>query len=914
MDWNRYITDFLNRVNSAPEELRNELIAELAEKLSHSETAQVERDRFLSYLQNASDTIAEMDAEGAVIFTTDNWLRQLGYDPAEVKGKSLFGEYFHPEDAPAAAEYLQKVFDTKKTQTGFEYRIRNKAGEYRWHTANLSPVFNESGNVSSIIAVARSIHDRKVAQLELQKRETLYRLLLSTMREGVIMVDNNDVIQYVNPRCCEMFGYKKEEVLGKIGYECFILQADWPVIRRKNEQRRQGLVDDYIVRGKRRDGQIIWLRINGAPMRSEDGIIFGSVGLMTDITESKKNLDALQKSEKKFRDLFENSMAGVFQSTLDDRYISVNKRFAGMFGYDSPQEMIDSVKDIKEIYHHPEERQKLKELLLQNGIVENFEVALKRKDGSVFWTSLSARLNTTDQGVSVVEGANIDITESKSLREQMISSQRLEAIGKLAGGVAHDFNNLLTIILSYSEDILEDLPNHSPLREPAEEIVKAGLRAAKLTRQLLAFSQKQIINTKEMDLNVLVNNLKGIFVRLLGDEIALELNLGPDLLMIKGDSGQMEQALINLVINAKEAMPEGGILKITVNNCKITKADPLWNLGLHASDYVIISVRDSGIGMDAKILSKIFEPFFSTKADARGLGLATVWGIVQQSKGYIRVDSEPGKGTEVKLWFPAVAETEAPRGLRFQKPNEGQNESILVVEDEAALCQLIKKMLTNIGYRVKATQDPLQALGYFRAGETYDLLLSDIIMPKMNGRQLIEAVKEINPEQKVLLMSGFSDDVLSHTSGTLIPFIPKPFTTNQIAPVLRRILIPAKKPARLMILVRSDEEEMRRYIQRSCRKRAVQCDTATGSTHALSLLKQRTYSIIATELGKNSRICLEDIAEIRKAGYFMPIVLLANQLSEVDADLLDKLKVKLLHTEKTNYTEIIDYLEQLVTG
>jgi PAS domain S-box-containing protein len=286
MDWKHFIEDFLMKIEKSNEAERARLIQSITEILQEKEQIQAERDRYHSYLENASDTIAEMDAQGRIIYTTHNWMRQLGHTPDEVKGYSIFGHLFHPEDAPRAQEFLKKAIDTKKTQTGFEYRIRNKDGEYRWHTANLSPVINDGQEVKTVIAIAHSVHERKLAELRLHERETRYRLLLNTMREAVIMVDNNDVVKYVNPRCCELFGLSEEDILGKKGYECLIIPEDQNIILQKNVQRTKGLIDDYTVRGRKKDGSLIWLRISGAPMRNEENEVIGSVGIMTDITKA----------------------------------------------------------------------------------------------------------------------------------------------------------------------------------------------------------------------------------------------------------------------------------------------------------------------------------------------------------------------------------------------------------------------------------------------------------------------------------------------------------------------------------------------------------------------------------------------------------------------------------------------------
>ncbi|MCB5278407.1 MAG: PAS domain S-box protein [Candidatus Cloacimonetes bacterium] len=910
MDWKKYIEDFYSNLVCADDTLRPKLIQDLSGKLVQLEQAATERDMYRSILENASDTIVEMDEKGKILYSTPNWIRQLGHQSDQMIGKVIFDTLFHPEDAQKAKKYLKEAFRSKKTQTGFEYRIKNSHGEYRWHTANLSPLFDEENRVKSVIAVAHSIHDRKTAELKLQEREKLYRLLLNTMREAVIMVDNDDYIKYVNPSWCELFGYSSEEALGKTGFELVVIADDQHIIRKKNLERQSGKVDEYILRGKKKNGSLIWLRISGAPVQDEFGTVIGSVGIMTDITESKKALDSLARSEEKYRDLFENSMAGVFQSTLDDQYISVNRHFAQMFGYSSPTEMVQSVKDIKDLYVHPEDRIKLKELLLQNGIVENYEVELKRKDGSRLLTLLSARISTNNDGISVIEGANIDITELRILQDQLLGSQKMEAIGKLAGGVAHDFNNLLTIILGYSEDLLEELPKHSPLRELADEILKAGMRAARLTRELLAFSKKQIIANRDLDLNSLINNLKGIITRMLGEEVALSFVLAEDLKTVKADPTQMEQVIVNLVINAKEAMPTGGVFRIRTQNETIKLNSPYRKLELPAGEYVLLNLKDTGCGIDFEIQDKIFEPFFSTKSEARGLGLSTVWGIVQQMGGAIFLDSKPDKGTEINIFLPVSEGMKDSASFHLVKPDHGKNEQILVVEDEETLCLLIKKMLTNMGYQVIATTKASEALAQIKEGIVPDLLLTDVVMPNMNGMQLVEEVRKVQADQKVLLMSGFTDDIIIQQGGGKqnYPFIAKPFTASQIAPVIRDILKLNEFEYHLLIL--ASDNNMQQLMQRSCRKRKLDCKFVCSSQEAIDQLRKNNFHVIVADLSENPSEVILTLQKTRERGYDLPVIAIADMIKDEFMDELKKLKVLHAVEKSLDSSSLIDFIVQ----
>ncbi|MDD2597102.1 MAG: PAS domain S-box protein, partial [Candidatus Cloacimonetes bacterium] len=311
---------------------------------------QFERDRLYSYIQNANDTIAVFDLEGKIIYTTDNWDRQLGYHRKDVLNQRVFEQYMHPDDAPQSQAFLDSVISSKEGKTGFQYRIRHVDGSWRWHMVSLSPILNEAGEVESVVAIARSIHDQKMAELKVRESERRMRILLDTMREGVVMVDVDDRIQYVNKSLCKTFGYTAEELLGKHGHQMLIIPEDQKTITEKIEARECGLADEYEVRGRKKNNELIWLRISDAPWIDEDGRVIGSVSIMTDITAKHKITNALIASEEKYRRLFEDSVAGVFQSSFEDKYLNVNKTFARMFGYDSPEAMVSSVTDIKNHY------------------------------------------------------------------------------------------------------------------------------------------------------------------------------------------------------------------------------------------------------------------------------------------------------------------------------------------------------------------------------------------------------------------------------------------------------------------------------------------------------------------------------------------------------------------------------------
>ena len=906
------LTARLTRILQDNPHLRDELTAVetmIQDLVNDNQCLESERDRYRSYVENASDTIAEYDKNGKIIYTTKNWIRQLGYTPQSVMVDDFFTRLFHPDDAPRAIALLREAISSKEVKTDFEYRIKHADGQYRWHTANLSPILDEDGKLSSVVAIAHSIHKRKTAEISLKEREELQQLLLSTMREGVIMVDNDDNILYINPYCCELFGIKKEDAIGQKGYELLLTEDDHEFLINKNRERTKGISDQYELRGKTADGRIIWLRINGAPIHDQSGEIIGSVGIMTDITTQKCAVLDLKRSEESYRLLFENAVVGVFQSTMDDHYLKVNKAFAHMFGYSSPEAMLSEVKDIKDLYVDPAQRLLLKDLLFQKGEVESFECELYKKNKEKFWVSMYVRLSTDSEGRTIMEGTNLDITESKSLREQLLSSQKMDAIGKLAGGIAHDFNNLLTVILGYSEDFLDELSEEDPLYEPAQEIVTAGMKAANLTRQLLAFSRKQLIHNHLLDCNSIIRNLQDIIIRLAGEDTKIRLFLAEDLKNVKADPGQMEQMLINLILNAREAMPTGGEIAISTQNLKVEDGYSHRHGGIQTGEYVQISVADTGIGIEKALQEKVFEPFFTTKTDAKGLGLSTSWGVVKQFDGHINLYSELGRGTRINILIPVCTETHSKPKISLNV-QETDKPYIMVVENEAALCQLLNRMLTNLGYKVRTFIEPKQALQKIKKGETPDLLITDVVMPEMDGKQLADEVSRISPGIKILFMSGFADDIIAKHGvwEDSSPLIQKPFSAKEIAPVIEDILSGKDRTGRLLIM--DDDVQISKILQRSCIKHGFSADCSEDLSSGLLLLKNNDYDILIIDVNLGEMQGRDALKIIRDAGFDQPAILLSGMIREADGKDLDTLGVVGLMEKSFDHQPLMDLIRK----
>jgi two-component system, cell cycle sensor histidine kinase and response regulator CckA len=485
------------------------------------------------------------------------------------------------------------------------------------------------------------------------------------------------------------------------------------------------------------------------------------------------------------------SINGILLADLDGKVTWVNASFLQMWGSASAEEVIGA--PIGDFWVGEDVRDIVRVLPRTGGW--HGELSARRKDGTVFSVELSASLIRNEEGGAIgLMTSIVDITEGKHLQAQILQAQKMDAMGQLAGGIAHDFNNLLTAITGYSDLLLEDLGPGDAKRADLEEIKAATLRATALTRQLLAFSRKQVFQSRVLDLNEVVQTLEKMLRRLIGEDVKLGLSLAPTLGAIRADPGQIEQVILNLAVNSRDAMPNGGSLTIETANVVLDAAYAREHAGAVPGRYVRLAVSDTGIGMDAETRSHIFEPFFTTKelGKGTGLGLSTVYGIVKQSGGYVWVYSEPGRGTTFKVYLPQVDERPEKVGLVAPAPPvAGGRETVLVAEDDPAVRAIVAEVLTQKGYRVLRAPDDQAALALARGHpEEISLLVTDIVMPGMTGRELAELLTVERPDVRVLYMSGYTDDaVVRHgvlTEG--MPYLQKPFNPRALATKVREVL------------------------------------------------------------------------------------------------------------------------------
>ena len=555
-------------------------------------------------------------------------------------------------------------------------------------------------------------------------------------------------------------------------------------------QARESFRREYRLR--RSDGEYRWILDRGVAQFDANGTFTGYVCTAVDITENKQVEKALRDSELRNRALVENTTYAIYLSDENDKLLDVNPALVKMLGYDSPAELL-AMNVATGIFCNPEEAAKLAAQCNLQGRLDCVDAEWRRKSGKPITVRLSGRsVSNVPGSLAYLEVIAEDVTERRTLEEQLRQSQKMEAVGRLAGGVAHDFNNLLNLIIGYAALLLESTALDDPARNRVEQIDKAAQRAASLTRQLLAFSRKQVLEPKVLNVNAIVEELDKMLRRLIGEHIDLVTVLSPFLGRVKADPSQIEQVIMNLAVNARDAMPRGGKLIIETANVYLDEAYAHKHAGLRPGPYVMLAVRDVGSGMNPETVSHIFEPFFTTKPKGKGtgLGLAMVYGVVVQSGGHVAVESKVGKGTSFKVYLPRVESVVPAEALPPAEALKG-SETILLVEDEEQVRRLACEILQASGYTILEASGGLDALQVCETNHGgIQLMVTDVVMPGMSGRELADELSTVRPEMKVLYVSGYTEDAIGEY-GVLeegVNFLQKPFRPSDLARKVRDVL------------------------------------------------------------------------------------------------------------------------------
>ena len=629
---------------------------------------------------------------------------------------------------------------------------------------------------------------------QLSEREELFRLISENAADMIAVVDMNGRRIYNSTAYQRVLGYSPDELRGS-----WSLEQVHPLDRHRvqlaaDQARATGIGVSLEYRIRHKDGSWRVFESASSAIKDANGVPEKLVIVNRDITERRRATEALRRSEASIRSVIENAPYGILIATSTGKLLRVNPALQEMLGYDSQIELLRR-NLARDLFRDPSELARIFERIATQQSFRDLEIELKRKDGNTSTLRCGGILVKGPGGEGAcVEVFAEDVTEKRSLERQLQVAQKMEAIGRLSGGVAHDFNNLLSVIMGYSQVLKKKLAADDPLKEHAEEIEKAGLRAASLTRQLLAFSRQQVLAPTVLNMNTLISDMGKMLPRLIGEDIELVLQLDPALASVRADQSQIEQVVMNLAVNARDAMPRGGKLTVATRNVILDEAFTSRHPGSRVGAFVLLSVTDTGTGMDTATLGHIFEPFFTTKEPGKGtgLGLATVYGVVKQSGGYIWVDSEPGKGSSFSVYLPQVAAEQSvsqPGGSPAQTPQG--SETVLLVEDAEALRRLARSLLEQNGYVVLTAADGAEAL---RVAENMQgkihLLLTDVVMPGMNGRALADRLVRLREGLKVLYMSGYTYTAVAD-HGVLEPgtyLLQKPFTEETLLQKVREVL------------------------------------------------------------------------------------------------------------------------------
>ncbi len=734
-----------------------------------------------SFFNAIDESLCLLDREGTVLAANETFAARLGKRVEECLG-TLAAELIPDELGFRRRRFLEQVQETGRPQVFADQR----GG--RWFVHHVWPVLDSDGTVARVAVYANDITERKHAEELLLDSERRYRDLFEKNPAVKLLIDpESGAIVEANTASCEFYGYNMDEITRLKIFDLNLYSEPDTRSAMKRARRREQTVFEFqhvLANGQVRDVQVFC-----GPVRVGEQQLLYSI--VTDITvrkeaEAERNrlMAAIEQADET---IIITDSAGVIQY--------VNPSFERVTGFSRAEVIGRNPRILKSDRQSPEFYQQLWSTITA-GETWRGRMVNRRKDGALYteYAVISPLFDAVKRITGFV-AAMRDITQELRMEQQYHHAQKLESIGRLSGGVAHDLNNLLSPILGYGEMILEDSADSDPIREPVEEIVEAARRARDLVGQLLAFSRKQRLEFSPVNLNTLVRDFERLLRRMIPEDVSIEIVLGQDLPSILGDSGHLEQVVMNLAVNAQDAMPEGGRLTIRTKRVRLDETAALDLEEVNSEPYVLLEVSDTGHGMDAATCEQVFEPFFTSKglAGGTGLGLSTVYGIVKQHGGRVAIESEVGKGTTCRIFLPAVEDADQEGQSDSTKTDiaalEG-SETILLVEDNPAVRNLAQTILKRRGYSVLVASNGHEAIQILHSHEgPVQLLLTDVVMPGMNGRELYERISAIHPEIQVLFISGYTADVMALRGvENSAHFLQKPFSVSALIAKIREVL------------------------------------------------------------------------------------------------------------------------------
>lgn len=772
---------------------------DISERKQAEETLRASRNLLRSILENVPIRVFWKDAESRYLGCNTAFAHDAGFShPEDLQGKDDFQMVWR-EQAELYRADDKRVMASGNPIIGIEEPQTTPDGQTICLRTSKVPLHDSEHNVVGVLGIYEDITQRKQAEEALRESGEQLRVIFDASQAGIILVAPGGTILFANNRMAEMFGMPLGQLIGSSYLEH--LHEAW---RLTGDEYMGQLIrgDIQAVSSERHyiraDGSDFWGFLSGKRLESPDGTLRALVGIIADISEYKRVEEELHESENRLRFALEGSNDGLWDVKMRSNTIYLSPRGWEILGY-RPGEDGAVINDWSELVH-PEDLLLTNERLREHieGLTPIFQVEqrLRIKSGGWKWVLTRGKVVARDaDGTPLrITGTHTDLTEQKTLQEQLSQAQKLESVGRLAGGVAHDFNNMLSVILGHAQLALKREAASPPLREHLDQIQLAAERSADIVRQLLAFARKQTVAPKVLDLNETVASMLKMLSRLIGEDIDLVWLPGEGVWPVRMDAAQIDQILVNLCVNARDSIAGIGRVSIETDNRNCDAAFCDRHTGCIPGEYVLFTVSDDGCGMDKETTGKIFEPFFTTKGvgQGTGLGLATVYGIVKQNDGFIDVYSEPGHGTSFKIYLPRYQGKEKQaRADGSPEPAGRGHETVLMVEDEPAILDLGKQILEMQGYRVLTAGTPGEAIrmAIEHVGEIH-LLLTDVIMPEMNGRELAKKLLSLYPGLKRLFMSGYTADVIAH-HGVLdegVQFIQKPFSLDALADKVRETL------------------------------------------------------------------------------------------------------------------------------